>query len=567
MIYLSRFCYNGVGSYKHPLRDDVHAILTAIIVYVLCDSIFIDMTEQATTPFVIQPPFDAESVGDCIIRTPDGTEFKVFKAILAMASPIFRDMFDMPAVASKEAENGHSENETSLPVIPVQEDVETLQALLQILYPITPPLIHSMMLARNLVTACDKYFIDFAKVKLYVRGILSHEESLTKEPVACYALAWKLGLEQEAIVASRHLHSLDMTDSVAAKTIVSQSGDLAALLALWDLRIRTDKALDALLALAKVNVDMACPNHNWASGSTEEYSERKERLREVAVVSDPSFEDVEQFLGFKAGRGPVDCVKKRNVEDKGLKTGSQIGPIHTYSESFFTSDWFASMAVSVSPTFIVQPPFDSQSGGDCIIRSPDGSEFKVVKAILSLGSTIFRDMFDMPQAGRRSEDEANIPVIPVEEDPETMQALLRLLYPIEPPPIESFFLARKLVTACDKYFVNTAKVQLHLKGILNNRQSMEEHPLECYTLSWELGMKEEAIAASRYTHSVDLSDNGVAKEIFSQSGNLEALTKLWDLRFRREKALDDILALAQDNRNMACHKHPRATGSVKNYSR
>ncbi|KAG8974447.1 hypothetical protein FRC05_007246 [Tulasnella sp. 425] len=206
------------------------------------------------------------------------------------------------------------------------------------------------------------------------------------------------------------------------------------------------------------------------------------------------------------------------------------------------------------------------SGGDCIIRSPDGSEFKVVKAILSLGSTIFRDMFDMPQAGRRSEDEANIPVIPVEEDPETMQALLRLLYPIEPPPIESFFLARKLVTACDKYFVNTAKVQLHLKGILNNRQSMEEHPLECYTLSWELGMKEEAIAASRYTHSVDLSDNGVAKEIFSQSGNLEALTKLWDLRFRREKALDDILALAQDNRNMACHKHPRATGSVKNYS-
>ncbi|KAG8974446.1 hypothetical protein FRC05_007245 [Tulasnella sp. 425] len=278
------------------------------------------MTEQATTPFVIQPPFDAESVGDCIIRTPDGTEFKVFKAILAMASPIFRDMFDMPAVASKEAENGHSENETSLPVIPVQEDVETLQALLQILYPITPPLIHSMMLARNLVTACDKYFIDFAKVKLYVRGILSHEESLTKEPVACYALAWKLGLEQEAIVASRHLHSLDMTDSVAAKTIVSQSGDLAALLALWDLRIRTDKALDALLALAKVNVDMACPNHNWASGSTEEYSERKERLREVAVVSDPSFEDVEQFLGFKAGRGPVDCVKCVQRRSTALET-------------------------------------------------------------------------------------------------------------------------------------------------------------------------------------------------------------------------------------------------------
>lgn len=267
------------------------------------------LTEQATTPFVVQPPFDAKSVGDCIIRTPDGTEFKVFKAILSMASPIFRDMFDMPTVTSKEAENSLAENEASLPVIPVQEDAETLQALLQMIYPITPPLIQSMTLAGKLVTTCDKYFIDAAKVQLYVRGILSHEESLIKEPIACYTIAWKLGMEQEAIVASRHLHSLDVTDRAAAKTIVSQSGDLEALLALWDLRIRTDKALDALLALAKVNMDMACPTHPWSSGTPDVYSRRKDRLRDAMVPSAPSFEDVEQFLGFKAGRGTADCPK------------------------------------------------------------------------------------------------------------------------------------------------------------------------------------------------------------------------------------------------------------------
>lgn len=224
------------------------------------------------------------------------------------------------------------------------------------------------------------------------------------------------------------------------------------------------------------------------------------------------------------------------------------------------------MTESVSPNFIVQPPFDSRSVGDCIIRTPDGTEFKVVKAILYLGSTVFRDMFDIPQVGHESKDEANIPFIPVEEDPETIQALLRLLYPIEPPPINSLSLARKLVTACDKYFVNTAKVQLHLKGILSDRQSMKENPVACYSLSWKLGMEEEAIAASRYTHSVDLSDNAAAKEIVYQSGNIEALTKLWDLKFRREKILDEILALAEDNKDMACSKHPTATGSTKKYS-
>ncbi|KIO30567.1 hypothetical protein M407DRAFT_41912, partial [Tulasnella calospora MUT 4182] len=61
---------------------------------------------------------------------------------------------------------------------------------------------------------------------------------------------------------------------------------------------------------------------------------------------------------------------------------------------------------------------------DCILRTPDGTEFKVVKAILYLGSTIFRDMFDMPSGASADKDEANMPIIPVEEDPETMQALL-----------------------------------------------------------------------------------------------------------------------------------------------
>ncbi|KAG8961410.1 hypothetical protein FRC00_012308 [Tulasnella sp. 408] len=216
--------------------------------------------------------------------------------------------------------------------------------------------------------------------------------------------------------------------------------------------------------------------------------------------------------------------------------------------------------------FIVPPPFDSESVGDCILRTPDGTEFRVVKAILYLGSTIFRDMFDMPPPAKAEEDEANKPIIPVEEDPETMQALLQMLYPVEPPSVESLSLAGKLVTACDKYFVNNAKVRLHLKEILSKKQSLEEDPLTCYSLSWRLGLEEEAIAASRYTHSVDLADNAVAQKIVSASGSLEAFDRLWDLKFRREQALDQLLALAIDKRDMACVNHPTATGTVNDYS-
>ncbi|KAG8913779.1 hypothetical protein FRC00_001609 [Tulasnella sp. 408] len=219
-----------------------------------------------------------------------------------------------------------------------------------------------------------------------------------------------------------------------------------------------------------------------------------------------------------------------------------------------------------APKFIVQPPFNSESVGDCILRSPDGTEFKVVKAILYLGSTIFRDMFDIPQASNASENQADLPVVPVEEDPESMQTLLQMLYPVEPPPIKSLSLARKLVTACDKYFVNSAKVRLHLKEILSKSQSLEEDPLTCYSLSWRLGLEEEAIAASRYTHSVDLADNAVAQKIVSTSGSLESFARLWDLKFRREQALDQILALATDKRDIACGHHTTTPGSLKDYS-
>ncbi|KIO28549.1 hypothetical protein M407DRAFT_22288 [Tulasnella calospora MUT 4182] len=85
-------------------------------------------------------------------------------------------------------------------------------------------------------------------------------------------------------------------------------------------------------------------------------------------------------------------------------------------------------------------------------------------------------------------------------------------------------------------------------------------------LATACGLEEEAIAASRYTHSVNLSDAVVANGVVSQSGSLEALTGLWDLKFRREQALDEILALAKDETDMACSGHLSAYGSTIKYS-
>ncbi|KAJ7103974.1 hypothetical protein B0H15DRAFT_942012 [Mycena belliarum] len=83
-------------------------------------------------------------------------------------------------------------------------------------------------------------------------------------------------------------------------------------------------------------------------------------------------------------------------------------------------------------TFIPTAPFTAPNG-DVILRSSDGADFHVYRAILSLVSPVFRDMFSMPQP----ESEPPIPVIPVQEDAAILGKALRFIYPGMEPTIAS----------------------------------------------------------------------------------------------------------------------------------
>ncbi|KAG8889493.1 hypothetical protein FRC00_014492, partial [Tulasnella sp. 408] len=210
------------------------------------------------------------------------------------------------------------------------------------------------------------------------------------------------------------------------------------------------------------------------------------------------------------------------------------------------------MAETSSTEFAIQHPFDAESSGDCILRAGDGTEFKVSRAVLSFASSIFRDMFALPPVSGEGKDQTDIPVIPVEEDSPTLQVLLQIIYPIDPPHITSFPLVQKLVVACDKYFISTAKLRLHLRDVLNDDQFFREDPLACYAFFWKIGWEEEAIKASRYTHTFQLTDSSVAKKLINESGDVEALLQLLRLRDSREEALDDLLSVIKPTFYYVC---------------
>ncbi|KAG8905246.1 hypothetical protein FRC01_008421 [Tulasnella sp. 417] len=279
------------------------------------------MTEPTTPAFVPHPPFDSESTGDCIIQASDGAKFHVYRAVLCMGSVVFRDMFDMPPAPSSTTE----ESNQALPVIPVQEDAETLQALLQLMHPIDPPSITSLHLAQKLVTACEKYFISMAKLRIYLRSILTEYEVLKKEPLTCYAIAWKLGLVNEAIIASRYTHFIDLTEISVAKALFSCSGGLEAMLALFRMRSAREDALEGLLSLVKPGPYVGCKSslHGGSTIIVSDYTGRRAQLKESLKAPYPACESPESLLGFQVipgGRECSSCAEGVKIQLRAIKT-------------------------------------------------------------------------------------------------------------------------------------------------------------------------------------------------------------------------------------------------------
>ena len=74
--------------------------------------------------------------------------------------------------------------------------------------------------------------------------------------------------------------------------------------------------------------------------------------------------------------------------------------------------------------------FNDSPTADIILRSGGTKAavgFRAHRAILSIASPVFETMFSLPQPGA----EKSVPVCDLSEDANTVEALLRLIYPVE----------------------------------------------------------------------------------------------------------------------------------------
>ena len=155
--------------------------------------------------------------------------------------------------------------------------------------------------------------------------------------------------------------------------------------------------------------------------------------------------------------------------------------------------------------------FDSPDA-DIILRAPlrpddlESTEFKdfhTHKVILSTASTVFHDMFSVPQPSQPTEGDINLPIIHVVEPAEAFEAFLRLVYPIDPPVIDSLQIVDRISQLAIKYTAGC--VRARLKQLLVSPCFLESDPVWVYAIACRMDLDEEAELAIPHTYQIDVT--------------------------------------------------------------
>lgn len=195
---------------------------------------------------------------------------------------------------------------------------------------------------------------------------------------------------------------------------------------------------------------------------------------------------------------------------------------------------------------------------DIVLRScaPDTVDFRVHKHVLAIASTFFESMFTLPQGeGWKGEgcgsgdDELCLPIVDVSEDAPTLETLLRIIYPLPDPTIDSLdHLIAVLAAAC-KYDIDVA-IQ-HLRVALLAPAFLHTNPLRVYAIACRFELDAEARLASRHTLRVNVAECPLTDDLRHISAF--QYHRLLDLHRRRAKAAQELIVYNNEFKCMMCN--------------
>ena len=235
---------------------------------------------------------------DLVLRsnTPLCLDFQVHKCVLSSASPFFRQMFTLP--------QSPSQSEPLIPVVDVSEPNDTLEKLLQFIYPVINPPVNTLDELVDLLEAATKYDMIVAVETL--RKLLVEPRFAESWPTRVYAIASRFDLEEEAKIASRYTLSINVLDCPLSE-------DLKHITAfqyhrLLDLHRRRAKAAQELLRISDHIKCMLCNGtHYGVLLAPKWWKDFEERAKEELSLRPTT--EVIFSMAFLARSGQAGCER------------------------------------------------------------------------------------------------------------------------------------------------------------------------------------------------------------------------------------------------------------------
>ncbi|PVF96308.1 hypothetical protein CPB86DRAFT_512912 [Serendipita vermifera] len=200
--------------------------------------------------FEPHPAFSVHN-GDIVLQSSDFVLFGVHRCILSFSSAVFHDMFLLPSPSPPASvTNTKSRKEPIL----LTESAIILDALLQLVYPMPPPIFDDLSQLVPVLSACIKY--EMSAALRVVRQYLLSTSFLLREPVRVFAIACRFGLLEEASEASRATLRINLLEIPPCDELRYVSAyDYHRLLALHQSR---GQAARGLLSIRSRNCPLCC---------------------------------------------------------------------------------------------------------------------------------------------------------------------------------------------------------------------------------------------------------------------------------------------------------------------
>ncbi|KAJ8481335.1 hypothetical protein ONZ45_g15341 [Pleurotus djamor] len=178
--------------------------------------------------------------------------------------------------------------------------------------------------------------------------------------------------------------------------------------------------------------------------------------------------------------------------------------------------------------------FPSRPDADLVLKSIDNVHFAVHKIILALASPILHDMFVVANESKEAEESVHL------------EALLKLIYPVDNPSFESLLVLLEVYRAAHKYEVTSAYPWLKAELVLEKKETttqfgfvqlenlLSEDPLYCYAFARRNDMEDVVLLAQEaWLDSEALRPKPYTSNPLIDSMPYGWYRELWDLRDKR----------------------------------